>query len=60
MKALRPDPVTRDVAAPVERCFTELEDVERYPDWLTGVEAIEVAERDAAGRVIVARVTVRL
>ena len=40
-----------DIApSPIERCFTLLADVERYPDWYpAGVKRVEVLERDPDG-----------
>jgi ribosome-associated toxin RatA of RatAB toxin-antitoxin module len=60
VRRVRPDRVERVVAAPPEACFAVVSDIERYPDWLTGVQAIEVRERDDDGQVSLARVRVRL
>jgi ribosome-associated toxin RatA of RatAB toxin-antitoxin module len=36
---------------PIERCFTHLADIERYPDWYpTTVKRLTVVERDSEGR----------
>lgn len=38
------------VKAPPERCFAVATDFERYPEWAADVKAVEVLERDEAGR----------
>jgi uncharacterized membrane protein len=42
--------VSTTIDAPVDRCFDIAVDVERYPDWATGVESVTVLERDPEGR----------
>lgn len=57
------------IAAPLERCFEIAADLDRVPEWHGAMTAVEVLERDAAGRptladseidASVARVRVRL
>jgi ribosome-associated toxin RatA of RatAB toxin-antitoxin module len=38
------------VAAPPERCFAVVADIERYPEWAADIKEITVHERDADGR----------
>lgn len=38
------------VKAPPEQCFAVATDFERYPEWAADVKAVEVLERDEAGR----------
>src|SRR5579875_1049241 len=38
------------VAAPPERCFAVVADVERYPEWVADVKDVRVLERDVHGR----------
>jgi ribosome-associated toxin RatA of RatAB toxin-antitoxin module len=38
---------------PIERCFTHLADIERYPDWYPSmVTSVTVLERDGDGRAV--------
>jgi uncharacterized membrane protein len=46
---------TSEAAAPPEAVFGVAADVASYPDWATGVAAVEVLERDPAGRAARAR-----
>ena len=38
------------VAAPPERCFAVVADIERYPEWAADIKEVTVHERDADGR----------
>ena len=38
------------VAAPPERCFAVVADLERYPEWAADIKEVEVKERDGQGR----------
>ena len=38
------------VAAPPERCFAVVADLERYPEWAADIKEVEVKERDEQGR----------
>lgn len=38
------------VAAPPERCYTVVSDIERYPEWAADVKDISVQSRDGDGR----------
>jgi ribosome-associated toxin RatA of RatAB toxin-antitoxin module len=38
------------VAAPPERCFEVVADLERYPEWAADIKEVEVKERDEQGR----------
>ncbi len=38
------------VAAPPERCFAVVADLERYPEWAADIKEVEVKERDDQGR----------
>jgi ribosome-associated toxin RatA of RatAB toxin-antitoxin module len=38
------------VAAPPERCFAVVADLERYPEWAADIKEVEVKERDDLGR----------
>jgi ribosome-associated toxin RatA of RatAB toxin-antitoxin module len=60
VKRLEPDPVERVVAAAPVEVFAVVEDVERYPEWMTGVQGVDVHERGPDGRVSVARVHMEL
>jgi ribosome-associated toxin RatA of RatAB toxin-antitoxin module len=44
---------TADVDAAVERCWTVVEDLERWPQWQQGLEGVDVVERDEQGRPVV-------
>ena len=46
-----------DIRAPQERCFEIAADVDRIAEWQDGVVAVEVRERDGAGRALVAEIT---
>ncbi len=60
MKQLR-DSASEVALAPIERCFTLLEDVERYPAWHPeAVRAVEVLERDGEGRARRVRATLHV
>ena len=45
------------IAAPIDRCFEHAADVDRIAEWQDGVTAVEVLERDADGRALVAEIT---
>ena len=38
------------VAAPPERCFAVVADIERYPEWAADIKEVTVHERDGEGR----------
>jgi len=38
------------VAAPPERCFAVVSDIERYPEWAADIKQVSVLERDDRGR----------
>jgi ribosome-associated toxin RatA of RatAB toxin-antitoxin module len=42
-----------DVGAAVDRCWTVVEDLERWPHWQQGLERVDVVERDEQGRPVV-------
>jgi ribosome-associated toxin RatA of RatAB toxin-antitoxin module len=44
---------TGEVDAPLERCWALIEDVPSAPQWQSGLERMEVVERDDAGRAVV-------
>ena len=46
---------TSEASAPPEVVFGVAADVASYPDWATGVAAVEVLERDEMGRARLAR-----
>jgi ribosome-associated toxin RatA of RatAB toxin-antitoxin module len=46
-----------DVDAPRERCFDIAADVDHIAEWQDGVVAVDVLERDAEGRALVAEIT---
>ena len=41
---------SKEIAAPVERCFAVAADIERAPEWQGAMRSAEVLSRDAAGR----------
>ncbi|MGN6168621.1 MAG: type II toxin-antitoxin system RatA family toxin [Solirubrobacteraceae bacterium] len=44
---------TGEVEAPLERCWSLIEDVLSAPEWQSGLESMDVVERDEAGRAVV-------
>ncbi len=42
------------VDATPERCFTVVADIESYPEWVADLKRVDVLERDAEGRPVVA------
>jgi hypothetical protein len=42
-----------EIAAPPERCWEVVQDVERWPDWQRTLVSLEVVQRDGAGRPVV-------
>jgi ribosome-associated toxin RatA of RatAB toxin-antitoxin module len=60
VRNVHPDRVERTVAAAPDAVFAVVEDAERYPEWLPAIEAVEVKERDAEGRAVLVRVSVRI
>jgi len=38
------------VAAPPDRCFAVVSDIERYPEWAADIKQVSVLERDDRGR----------
>ncbi|MGI9616533.1 MAG: SRPBCC family protein [Acidimicrobiales bacterium] len=47
--------VLTTVSAPIEACFQVVIDLEAYADWVEGISAVEVQERDDQGRPLRAR-----
>lgn len=47
---------TAAIAAPLERCFAIAADVDRIAEWQKGVVAVDVRERDPAGRALEAQI----
>ena len=45
------------IAAPIDRCFDIAADVDHIAEWQDGVVGVEVLERDADGRALVAEIT---
>ncbi|MGA2011786.1 MAG: SRPBCC family protein [Solirubrobacteraceae bacterium] len=41
-----------EIAAAIERCWSVVEDVARWPEWQHGLESVDVLERDGAGRAV--------
>jgi hypothetical protein len=48
---------TAEIDAPLERCYELAADVDHISEWQGGVQQVEVLERDAEGRVSVARIS---
>jgi ribosome-associated toxin RatA of RatAB toxin-antitoxin module len=46
-----------DIQAPRERCYEIAADVDHIAEWQDGVVAVEVLERDAEGRALVAEIS---
>ena len=44
---------TAEIDAPLERCWALIEDVPSAPEWQSGLERMEVVERDEQGRALV-------
>ena len=44
---------TAEVDAPLERCWSVVEDVPSAPQWQNGLERMEIVERDQQGRALV-------
>ena len=44
---------TADVNAPLQRCWALIEDVPSAPEWQSGLERMDVVERDDQGRAVV-------
>jgi carbon monoxide dehydrogenase subunit G len=44
---------TDEIDAPLERCWAVIEDVPNSAEWQSGLERMEVVERDEAGRAVV-------
>ena len=42
-----------DIDAPLARCWEVVEALETAPEWQSGLERVDVIERDAAGRALV-------
>ena len=47
-----------DVDAPIERCWEVVEAIDRSPEWQTGMESVQVVERDAQDRPSVCEIVV--
>ncbi len=46
-----------EINAPIDKCFALAADVEHIASWQDGVVGVEVLERDADGRALVAEIT---
>ena len=46
-----------EIDAPIEACWAAIEDPSQAPEWQSGLNAMEVRERDADGRVLLAEST---
>ena len=46
-----------EINAPIDRCFEIAADVDNIAEWQDGVVGVEVLERDADGRALVAEIT---
>jgi ribosome-associated toxin RatA of RatAB toxin-antitoxin module len=42
-----------ELEAPIERCWSVVEDLSRAPEWQQGLRSVTVVERDAEGRPLV-------
>lgn len=42
-----------DIDAPIDRCWTLVEDIAGAPRWQRGLERVDVRERDARGRALI-------
>lgn len=42
----------KQIDASIERCWAVIEEIERAPEWQSGMERIDVLERDAQGRAL--------
>jgi ribosome-associated toxin RatA of RatAB toxin-antitoxin module len=48
---------TAEIDAPIERCYAHAADVDRIAEWQSGVQHVEVLERDGQGRALVAKIS---
>ncbi len=48
---------TVEIDAPIQRCFDIAADVDHIAEWQDGVVGVEILERDADGRALVAEIT---
>ena len=48
---------SRTVAAKTDACFNIVTDIETYPEWVSGISAVEVLETDDQNRCLTARFT---
>ncbi len=46
-----------EIEAPIEACWAAVEDLGAAPEWQAGLNAMDVRERDAEGRVLLAEST---
>ena len=44
---------SREIAAPIARCWALVADLSRTPEWQQGIESVEVLERDGEDRPLV-------
>jgi ribosome-associated toxin RatA of RatAB toxin-antitoxin module len=49
---------SREIDAPIARCWEVIEEIERSPQWQNGLKSIEVLQRDAQGRAILCDATI--
>ncbi len=47
------DSATAEIDAPLERCWAVVEDVASAPEWQSGLDRMDVVERDEHGRALV-------
>lgn len=48
---------TAEIDAPIEVCYRHAADVDHIAEWQSGVQKVEVVERDGDGRVLVAKIS---
>jgi ribosome-associated toxin RatA of RatAB toxin-antitoxin module len=48
---------TVEIDAPIARCYEITADVDRIAEWQGGVQKVEVVERDAEGRALLAKIS---
>jgi ribosome-associated toxin RatA of RatAB toxin-antitoxin module len=48
---------TAEIDAPIEACYRHAADVDTIAEWQSGVQHVEVVERDGQGRALVAKIS---
>ena len=48
---------TAEIDAPIEECYRHAADVDTIDQWQSGVQHVEVVERDGQGRALVAKIS---